>query len=476
MLLREVEVKALALERLRALIGSERMGAFEALAAKARVALDHRTVWNISSTATGGGVAEMLQILLAYARGAGIETRWCVINADQRFFEITKRIHNNLYGAPGDGGPLGAAERGDYEATLRRHVDDVRSLVRPDDIVILHDPQPAGLAEAVRTAGARLVWRCHIGSDGPNEYTERGWQFVRAYVEGADGFVFSCRHFAPDWIPRERLAVIAPSIDPFSSKNVDIEPDVVLQLLRYVGLLRGDGQDSGATFVRRDGTSDRVRRTVELFDTGPPPPAEAPLVVQISRWDALKDMAGVQEAFATYIADNSDAHLILAGPQPSGVADDPEANDVLQECLARWRALPEAARQKTHIACIPMDDTDENATIVNALQRHASVVTQKSLAEGFGLTVAEAMWKSRAVVATAIGGMTDQVVDGETGLLVGNGVDLKQFANAVQALLDDPGRRARMGANARRRAVEHFLGDRHLEQWAQLFALMDGED
>jgi trehalose synthase len=472
--LQEVEVKALTLERLHALIGPERTQAFEATAAKARAALRGRTVWNINSTATGGGVAEMLQILLAYARGAGITTRWLVIQGDARFFEITKRLHNNLYGTPGDGGPLGPAERFDYDATLERNARDVLDLVRPGDIVILHDPQPAGLAETVRGAGAHLVWRCHIGVDTPNEYSDRGWAFLRPHLEGADGYVFSCRHFAPSWIPTERLAVIAPSIDPFSSKNVDLGREIVIKLLRFVGLLAHDGHDSGADFVRRNGSHARVTRKVELHDTGPPPPADVPLVVQISRWDALKDMAGVLEGFAARVADRTDAHLVLAGPQASGVADDPEAAEVLQACLGLWSSLPSSLQRRTHLASIPMVDTDENATIINALQRHSTVVVQKSLAEGFGLTVAEAMWKTRPVVATAIGGITDQIVQGETGWLLDDGRDLDQYANAVFTLLSDPAQRSRMGENARRRALEHFLGDRHLEQWAELFARFDG--
>jgi trehalose synthase len=165
--------------------------------------------------------------------------------------------------------------------------------------------------------------------------------------------------------------------------------------------------------------------------------------------------------------------LILVGPQTSGVADDPEADAVLRECISRWHALPSDVQTRIHLACVPMDDTDENAAIINALQRHATVVVQKSLAEGFGLTVVEAMWKSRPVVATAVGGIVDQIVSGETGLLLDDGRDLEQYGQAVCALLENDGERIRMGRNGRRRALEQFLGDRHLEQWADVFEGLD---
>jgi trehalose synthase len=473
MALREVEIEPLALERLHELIGPDRARAFETIVAAARTALQGRTVWNINSTATGGGVAELLQVLLAYGCGAGVDARWLVIHGDPRFFEITKRLHNNLYGTAGDGGPLGAVERADYEATLQGNSEEVLELIRPSDIVILHDPQPAGLSAAIRRAGAHLVWRCHVGVDTPNECSDRGWAFLRPHLDGADAYVFSCRHFAPRWIPDERLSVIAPSIDAFSAKNVELEPDVVVRLLRSVGLLMRDGDESSVTFVRRDGSHAQVACQVDLLGTGPPPPIDVPLVVQVSRWDALKDMAGVLAGFADRASD-SEAHLILAGPQTAGVADDPEADMVLRACLARWSALPRAVQRRVHLASIPMSDTDENATIVNALQRHASVVVQKSLAEGFGLTVTEAMWKSRPVVATAVGGIADQIVRDESGVLLDDPYDLDQYADAVFALLSDPTERRRIGENARRRAFEHFLADRHLEQWAQLFARLDG--
>jgi trehalose synthase len=190
----------------------------------------------------------------------------------------------------------------------------------------------------------------------------------------------------------------------------------------------------------------------------------------LSRWDALKDMPGVMRGFAERLAAMGEAHLILAGPEAIGVADDPEAEGVLEECRTLWRTLPATARDRIHLVCVPMADPDEAAAIVNALQRYATVVVQKSLAEGFGLTVAEAMWKGRPVVGSAVGGIIDQIVSGETGWLLEDPRDLDEYANAVERLLADPAGADRMGANARARASSEFLADRHLSQWADLFA------
>jgi trehalose synthase len=184
----------------------------------------------------------------------------------------------------------------------------------------------------------------------------------------------------------------------------------------------------------------------------------------------MKDMAGVMEGFAKHVDPALGAHLILAGPAVTGVADDPEAAQVYDDCVQRWRRLPHATRGRVHLACVPMSDPDEAAAIVNALQRHATVVVQKSLAEGFGLTVAEAMWKSKAIVASAVGGIKDQVTDGEHGRLIEDPHDLAAFGAAVDRLLREPAEAARLGTNARVRALEEFLGDRHLEQYGRLFA------
>jgi trehalose synthase len=467
--LREVEIQALDAARLEPLIGRERMAQFERVAEAAQASLAGCSVLNVNSTAAGGGVAEMLQTLLAYARGAGVDARWLVIEGDPAFFAITKRIHNGLYGDPGDGGELGEPERRIYEKVLRRNADELLALIRPGDVVLLHDPQPAGLAAAAKRAGARVVWRCHVGADRPNEWTERAWEFLRPSLADVEAIVVSRAAFAPPWAEAARVHVIPPSIDPFSAKNEPMSGRNVRLALSYVGLLAGGGSPPAVPFTRRDGSPGRVNRRVDVLQTGPPAPADAPLVVQVSRWDRMKDMAGVMTGFAQHVDPSLGAHLLLCGPAVTGVADDPEAAEVLDECTRIWRQLPHATRSRVHLACTPMADPDEAAAIVNAIQRHASVVVQKSLAEGFGLTVAEAMWKERPIVASAVGGIVDQIDDGEHGRLVADPADLPAFGAAVERLVRDADEATQLASNARERAIGEFLGDRHLGQYGHLF-------
>jgi trehalose synthase len=428
-------------------IGEKRLARLLELASRTRERLDGRRVVNVNSTATGGGVAELLHVLLGYARGAGIATEWDVVEADPAFFAITKRIHNRLYGTQGDGGRLGEAERRYYEETLARNAQDV---------VIVHDPQPAGLIPVLLERGALVVWRCHVGIDRSNEWTEQAWSFLRPYVEPARAHVFSRAEFAPSFVATETLAVIAPSIDPFAAKNTALARGRRLEILGDTGLLASAGP-----------CGPRVRRA-EVVREGPAPAADAPLVVQISRWDHLKDMAGVLGCFVQAVPRASGASLVLAGPAFAGVADDPESGVIWTEIVDQWKGLSSVDRARVHLALVPMEDPLENALVINALQRQAAVVVQKSLAEGFGLTVAEAMWKSRAVVGSAVGGIADQLVDGVSGVLLDDPRDLTAFGNALAKLLRDPEERRRLGRNARRRASTHFLPDRHLRDYALL--------
>ena len=448
-------------------------------AARARSSFGDRIVWHVSSTASGGGVAEMLQTLLAYGNGAGIDNRWLVLDADPDFFAITKRIHNMLHGDPGDGGPLGDAEDGHYRSVLAKNLASLLLRVSEGDIVMLHDPQTAGLVAGLRQVAVRVVWRCHVGSDDRHQLSDAAWDFLRPYAEDADAFVFSRREYTPAWADGARLRVIPPSIDPYSPKNVDLEPTVVAAVLTRVGLVEGADPGSHIRFERQGGTSGSVRAHREaggLVLDGPPPPAEAPLVVQVSRWDRLKDMSGVLSGFARMAEEHpsGEAHLMLVGPETDGVSDDPEGDQVLVDCRRQWHQLTDQVRARVHLAAIPMDDLDENAMIVNAAQRHARVVVQKSLAEGFGLTVTEAMWKGRPVVASRVGGIQDQITHARDGLLLDDPYDLGEFATTLRSVLEEEQLAERLGRAAHARVLDEYVGDRHLERYADLFEHLVG--
>lgn len=469
--MRDVRIDAVSLERLERLLDPERAGRLQSNVVLARRILDGRIVWNVNATASGGGVAEMLTTLLAYSRGAGVDTRWLVLDGNPRFFRITKRLHNFLHGALGDGGPLGDAERDEYESVLAGNLDNMRSRVRAGDIVLLHDPQAAGLAEGLRAAGAHVVWRCHIGRDTPTELTDIGWSFLEPYVSEADATIFSREAYGPRWLDRRRSRVIPPSLDPFSTKNVQLRPADVDATLRHAGLVAGPAEQGSLAFSRRDGSTGTVRSHGNLVVAGDMVPGDARVVLQVSRWDRLKDMAGVLTAFATSLSRlPSDTHLMLVGPDVLGVSDDPEGAEVLFECVDLWKTLPTQARRRVHLISLPMDDVGENAHLVNALQRHATVVVQKSLVEGFGLTVTEPMWKNRPVVASAVGGIQDQIVDGESGLMLADPADLGGFTDLIASVLDDDDLAQRLGNAAGTRVRDQYLGDRHLIQYAQLFS------
>ncbi len=464
--LKHITVAPLSPERFKGVLSPEAALRLEETIATANLVLDGRTVWSVNSTARGGGVAELLSSLIAYSRGAGVDARWVVMRGEPTFFSVTKRLHNMLHGVS-DGGAPDAEEESEYRRVIGEAADTLVQLVRPGDVVLAHDPQTAGLCGPLSDAGARVVWRCHVGMDVPNEAARAAWAFLLPYVEPAEAFVFSRQVFVPPELDRRRVTIIPPSIDAFSAKNQAMTPDAVASILCRVGL-EECVTDAKPFYLRHDGSRARVDRRADLNGTGALPPG-VQAITQISRWDRLKDHAGVMQAFAEGITPATDAHLVLAGPDPSGVSDDPEGFEVLDELLGQWRGLPEAQRARVHVVSLPMVDPEENAAIVNALQRRSDVVVQKSLAEGFGLTVAEAMWKDRPVVASAVGGIQDQIQDGVTGVLV-DPRDLEGFAQAVVRLLGDSSAAKVMGDLAGERVRDGFLGPRHLTQYVELFA------
>jgi trehalose synthase len=304
--------------------------------------------------------------------------------------------------------------------------------------------------------------------------TRAAWDFLRPHLAAAEAYVFSRPKYVPSWIAAGKAWIIPPSIDPFSPKNQQLDVGTVQAILVKLGVLDGATPTAPATFMRREGNVGTVSRPAAIVGEGRPGPDD-PVLVQVSRWDRLKDMAGVMRGFADHVAPGGDGYLMLVGPAVKDVSDDPEGAAVYGECLLQWRDLNPGARTRILLVTLPLDDIDENAAMVNALQRHATVIAQKSLAEGFGLTVAEGMWKGRPVIGSAVGGIIDQIAEG-TGILLPDPADLAAFGSAARLLLGDQDQAARMGQAAHVHVREHYVGDVHLLRYAKLLgSLISGE-
>ena len=234
-----VDVPRRPIAALEEVIGLPRLTRLLGAASEFRKTAGGRVVWNFSSTATGGGVADMLQVLVGYTKDLAVDIRWLVIDGDAEFFRITKRLHNRIHGQPGDGGALGAAELAHVGEVMSANADSVGDRVNPGDLVLLHDPQTAGLVGPLARLGAHVVWRSHIGIDGANDLSRSAWTFLQPLLADAEAYVFTRSTYVPAFIPPSRAWIIPPSIDPFSPKNQPMDPPAVNAALVHMGLLGG---------------------------------------------------------------------------------------------------------------------------------------------------------------------------------------------------------------------------------------------
>jgi trehalose synthase len=372
-----------------------------------------KRVVHVNSTRVGGGVAEVLMNLVPLMQELGLVTRWEVIQGDPSFFTMTKLLHNALQGNPLE---IPATLAAHYQEVSRQNALALRPALEDADYVFIHDPQPAALLSCIPKRRGRWIWRCHIDASRPYRPT---WKFLSALVGRYDASVFSLAAFAQP-LPHPQY-VIQPSIDPLSPKNCDI-----------------DATEVAAVAAR--------------FRLDP----ERPVVAQVSRFDRFKDPVGVIRAYRI-VKRRIPIQLVLAG----GVAtDDPEGDVVLSEVRAEAGDDPDI-----HVLLLPPDAHHD----INALQRCATVVLQKSLREGFGLTVAEAMWKSKPVIGGESGGIVLQVVDFHTGFLVNTP---EGAAFRLRYLLNRPDEVRAMGEKARRFVQENFLLTRHLREYLTLMLIM----
>lgn len=443
-----------------------------------------RTVWMVNSTERGGGVAEMLPAMVSLMRDLGVPTEWVVLEADEpAFFTLTKRLHNLIHGA-GDA-RLGAADRELYETVNRRNAAALARWVKPGDVVVVHDPQPMALAGFLREQVDVLAfWRCHIGLDEENDQTRAAWSFLEPYTTAYAHSVFS----APEYIPRylsTHATVIHPAIDPLAPKNRTLRLRRIVEVLSNSELAVVSGPVVTPAFER---VAQRLQPNGTFAPATHPEDIgllSRPALVQISRWDRLKGFLPLMKAFAVFKqrhAANAGkvkdplharglrlARLVLAGPDPSSIQDDPESQEVLHELVAEYALLPGRIQDDIALVTLPMDNADENAVMVNVLQRCATIVVQNSLREGFGLTVTEAMWKSVPVLSNRKAcGPRHQVRDGLDGRLVDDPEDVDALADMMAAMLAIPGLLDEWGENAQLRAHDEFMVYKQLRSWGRL--------
>jgi trehalose synthase len=465
--LTHVDIDAKPLDGLNSILDRSFLDRFSKQMRETAARLDGCKVWNINSTAEGGGVAEMLGTLLPYCAELGWDIRWAVMFGDEDFFDVTKRIHNALHGAPLADGGLDEDAQSVYASTTAANAEAIKGVVSSGDVVLIHDPQAAGLIAPLLEHGARVSWQCHIGTDDPNDNTRTAWDFLRSYVSDADRYVFTRESYLWDGLDSGRLRIIPPSIDALSAKNMSLTEEQITNILRAAHFLTGD-PSGPAEFRCQDGRMGRVERPVDRVGGELQLPESARIVLQVSRWDRLKDPIGCIRIFVDHLSEIEDLHLVHAGPSTADVDDDPEGAEVLAECSELWKSLPAELQERVHLISVPMDDVEENAVIINAMQRYADVVLQKSLQEGFGLTVSEAMWKQKPVVASRVGGIQDQIEDGKSGILVDDPADLATFAREIKRVLSDDEMAASLGREAYRRVCDDFLGPRQLMQYSEL--------
>lgn len=445
-----------------------------------------RTVWMVNSTEHGGGVAEMLPAEVTLLRDLGVATEWVVIeSADPAFFRVTKCVHNLLHGT--EAPRPGEAERRLFERIARDNALSLLGRIGAGDILVVHDPQPMPLAAQLQGMGveARAIWRCHVGFDRPTEAGRAGWDFLAPYHAAYERAVFSAPEYVPDYFA-DRALVIHPALDPLSQKNRSLSLHQIVRTLGNGGLARMPGPLLTPDYARRATRLRRDGRFTPANEDGDIGLLVRPIVAQVSRWDRLKGWAPLLEAFARLksgsagnLARTDDWHrrrlelvrLVLAGPDPGGVEDDPEGREVLDDLVARYLDLPEVVQRDVALLALPMEDPNQNALMVNALQRAASLVAQNSPREGFGLTVTEAMWKRVAVLSNRRAcGPRHQIRHDEDGWLIGDPEDVDELADALDTMLAAPARREEWGRNAQRRVHECFLIFAALRSWLRLLA------
>lgn len=394
------------LDRYKPIVGSDTVDKIKELSER----IGRIRVVHVNSTRLGGGVAEILHKLIPLKNDIGLETTWEVVTGEDDYYRCTKSFHNAIQG---NNVKIEQHLLDTYENTIIQNAVKLRPQLESADIVFIHDPQPCALREYVDNTYAKWIWRCHIDASSPGREV---WDYLTGYIEEYDGSIFSTTEFLQPLSHRQYI--ITPSIDPLSEKNEFIE-------------------------------NGYINSTYERFGIDP----ERPVISQVSRYDRFKDPVGVIKAYRIVKKTVPELQLVLAG---GDAADDPEGAEVLKEVRSEANGDGDI-----HTLLLP---PDANKTI-NAIQRMSDIVIQKSLREGFGLTVTEGLWKEKPVIGGNTGGIRTQIIDNENGFLVDS---VEDAASKIEYLLQNPGKSKEFGQAAKEHVRHNFLITRHLLDYLEL--------
>jgi trehalose synthase len=448
-----------------------------------------RKIWMVNSTSQGGGVAEMMPHLISLFRQVGLEADWIVADSDNKaFFDLTKRVHNLIHGE-GDIS-FTEAEKILYDQVSKKNAEGLFPLLKPGDIVVIHDPQPMGIAKYLKDKiKINFIWRSHIGIEEILPQTQSAWNFLKSYAEEFEMSVFSSEKYIPDYLQNKAI-IMYPSINPLDHKNRELSFTKLVGILCDSKLLTEYHPVLAAPFT------DSVKRLQPdgsfqspLLPTDPGI-LFSPTIVQISRWDRFKGFIQLAKGFQklksniNLYAGDSARHrrrlellnLVLAGPDPSFVSDDPEGKEILKELSDYFLSLPKDIQSHIILLKLPMTSRKENGLVVNALQRLASIVVQNSIKEGFGLTITEAMWKNKPVLGTYAWGIQQQIRDNINGKLIKNPEDPDEIAGILSYMLQNEKQKEVWGHNAQKTVIENYLIFVQISQWLEIFEKLPSKD
>lgn len=448
-----------------------------------RKKIGDRKIGMLTVNQAGEGVAEMMPGLISLLRDLNFFASWFVVNPDDpAFFKLTQKLRTLAHGREPRESNITAAERLVYDTASRQMASDLAKQLGDNDLLVVHDPHAAGVGHYLMESRPhqRAVWYSHIGTEQENQHSKTFWTFLNPYLKHYQKTLFIHPDFIPSFL-KERSAVLYPAIDPLSEKNMWLSTEDQLQVLRMAGLYgpRLKGFEKAVLQINPDGTAGAV----SSFN-----PITTPLILQVSRWDRLKGFIPLMKGFLNMkqmakvsqyrgLQDLTqkvigESVLVLAGPERGSDATDPEADLVLDETIQFYRNLVPEDQKQIRLLLLPMTSKRDNALIVNALQRSAELIVQNSLREGFGLTVTEALWKEKPVLASGVGGLRLQIKDRETGILISNPLNDQEVGQKLLYLLTHKREAMALTHRGWLHVLENFLSPVLLRRYMDLFEAM----